>query len=173
MRAYVSRETQEMHQRLKRKRRQEENRMKMLFRNAMENDCTSQLQNERLAYENELINAHNRQRRRNLLNKKTSRASSSSRKGRGTSTARGMNFRYHPTVPQKQRPIRPTSPGKTSRTSRSRSAQEKRKQHQSVSSSDNNPVTRPPNSMGVDYTVGRPMCKTCQFLRLDICVHDP
>ena len=68
MRKYVSLETQEIQKNAERRHRNEQNRMKMLFRNALASDITMQNNHERQSYESNRVHAHNRQRRRNLLN---------------------------------------------------------------------------------------------------------
>ena len=96
MRKYVSLETQEIQKNAERRHRNEQNRMKMLFRNALASDITMQNNHERQSYESNRVHAHNRQRRRNLLNKKASTKQKSMHSKSLQSTARGMNFRYHP-----------------------------------------------------------------------------
>ena len=168
MRKYVSLETQEIQKNAERRHRNEQNRMKMLFRNALASDVTTQNNNERQSYESNRVHAHNRQRRRNLLNKKASTKQKSMHSKSLQSTARGMNFRYHPKIPPKSKPIRPTSPGKRRR-KRPATANSMQRKYATATL----PTTGNNTTLMNENTHHRPMCTTCLFLRLDICVHDP
>jgi hypothetical protein len=185
-RTHVAMQVQDAEKKRYQRIRKEEERMKSLFNNELINDVN--VQNNYVQTNNNMnrINEHNRQRRRNMMNSRSRRkgkmnhtatnvtfmSTTSSRNTRTTNNymtrekTLSANFRFHPTLPVKQKPIRPTSPGKRYNSGSKRKDKVKQQNKsllQSRTVDDENGCRIPKRSM----------CMTCQFLRLDICVHDP